>query len=90
MKSFNGERMKDNLRILEWERELTEDELERINQIPQLQGFRGDMLVNEVGTHERGGEGDGEELQHETDEIRLYSYRSSCLFSTCSKVRISL
>ncbi|OWM62659.1 methylecgonone reductase-like [Punica granatum] len=46
VKSFNKERMKDNLRILEWEKGLTEDELEKIRQIPPCQGYPGDMFVN--------------------------------------------
>ncbi|OWM62657.1 methylecgonone reductase-like [Punica granatum] len=49
VKSFNKERMKDNLRIIEWEKQLTEEELEKINQIPPCQGVRGEMFVNESG-----------------------------------------
>ncbi|KAK4746569.1 hypothetical protein SAY87_025606 [Trapa incisa] len=48
-KSFNKERMIENLRILEWERNLTEDELEKINGIPPNQGGPGDEFVNENG-----------------------------------------
>ncbi|OWM62658.1 hypothetical protein CDL15_Pgr019952 [Punica granatum] len=49
VKSFNKERMRDNLRILEWDEPLTEDELEKIRQIPPCQGVRGDVFVNENG-----------------------------------------
>ncbi|PKI53595.1 hypothetical protein CRG98_026045 [Punica granatum] len=49
VKSFNNDRMKDNLRILEWDRGLTKDELEKIEHIPPSQGWRGDVFANENG-----------------------------------------
>ncbi|KAK4746570.1 hypothetical protein SAY87_025607 [Trapa incisa] len=49
VKSFNKERMKENLKILEWQRDLTQDELHKINQIPPNQGVSGHYFVNENG-----------------------------------------
>ncbi|KAK4774743.1 hypothetical protein SAY86_009678 [Trapa natans] len=49
VKSFNKERMKENLKILEWEKDITEDELEKINRIPPHQGVPGHELVTENG-----------------------------------------
>lgn len=49
VKSFNKERMRENLKILEWERDLTEDESEKIKQIPPNQGMPGYQFVNENG-----------------------------------------
>lgn len=45
MKSFHAERMKENLRIIEWE--LTEDEVEKIKEIPQRKGFLAEAFLLE-------------------------------------------
>ncbi|XWS34879.1 hypothetical protein CRYUN_Cryun21dG0075100 [Craigia yunnanensis] len=45
VKSFNGERMKHNLDIFSWS--LSEDELEKINDIPQSRGYRGEEFISE-------------------------------------------
>ncbi|KAL0417299.1 UNVERIFIED_CONTAM: protein REDOX 2 [Sesamum latifolium] len=43
VKSFNKERMKQNLQIFDWE--LTVDELCKIKKVPQAKGYRGDRFV---------------------------------------------
>ncbi|KAL2243863.1 methylecgonone reductase-like [Sesamum indicum] len=43
VKSFNKERMKQNLQIFDWE--LTVDELCKIQKVPQAKGFRGERFV---------------------------------------------
>ncbi|CAI9757313.1 unnamed protein product [Fraxinus pennsylvanica] len=43
VKSFNKERMKENLQILDWK--LTGEEVSRIQQIPQAKAFRGEGYV---------------------------------------------
>ncbi|CAI9757312.1 unnamed protein product [Fraxinus pennsylvanica] len=43
VKSFNKERMKENLQIFDWK--LTEEEVSRIQEIPQARGFTGDRFV---------------------------------------------
>lgn len=47
MKSFNEERMKENLDIFDWE--LSEEELKKINEIPQRRGLPGDIFVSDEG-----------------------------------------
>ncbi|PKI76709.1 methylecgonone reductase-like [Punica granatum] len=49
VKSFNTERIRGNLKIFEWEEELTGDEMEKIKQIPQRGGVSGSVYVNESG-----------------------------------------
>ncbi|CAI0418446.1 unnamed protein product [Linum tenue] len=50
VKSFNKERMRQNLDIFDWE--LTPDEVSRIEQqIPQQRGFSGEMFVSETGPY---------------------------------------
>ncbi|KAI3894308.1 hypothetical protein MKX03_001855 [Papaver bracteatum] len=46
VKSFNDQRMKENMMIFDWE--LTEDELEKIGKIPQSRGLPGDVFVSEL------------------------------------------
>ncbi|CBI26765.3 hypothetical protein VitviT2T_000543 [Vitis vinifera] len=46
-KSFNKERMKQNLEIFDWS--LTEEELERISQLPQRKGF---LISSILGAHD--------------------------------------
>ncbi|PQQ15427.1 hypothetical protein Pyn_28820 [Prunus yedoensis var. nudiflora] len=46
-RSFNKERMKQNLEIFDWE--LGEDEMNKINQIPHRRLYAGDFFVYEVG-----------------------------------------
>ncbi|PQM39266.1 hypothetical protein Pyn_34065 [Prunus yedoensis var. nudiflora] len=46
-RSFNKERMKQNLEIFDWE--LGEDEMNKINQIPHRRLYAGDLFVYEVG-----------------------------------------
>ncbi|KAK8655398.1 hypothetical protein V6N13_107977 [Hibiscus sabdariffa] len=48
VKSFNGERMKQNLEIFDWS--LSEEELKRIDQLPQGRGCTGEFLLDEHGT----------------------------------------
>ncbi|XVE92513.1 hypothetical protein REPUB_Repub01dG0103800 [Reevesia pubescens] len=47
VKSFNAERMKQNLDIFNWS--LSEDELKKINDIPQSRGYRGEEFISEDG-----------------------------------------
>ncbi|XP_022775564.1 non-functional NADPH-dependent codeinone reductase 2-like [Durio zibethinus] len=47
VKSFNGERMKQNLDIFNWS--LSEDELKKINDIPQSRGCRGEEFLSKNG-----------------------------------------
>ncbi|KAK6921371.1 NADP-dependent oxidoreductase domain [Dillenia turbinata] len=49
VKSFNKERMKENLQIMDWE--LSKDELDKINQIPQKRGVSGDIFVSPQGPY---------------------------------------
>ncbi|XP_043722315.1 methylecgonone reductase-like isoform X2 [Telopea speciosissima] len=49
VKSFNEERMKENLQIFDWE--LTQEELDKINQIPQKRGYPGEMFVSPNGPY---------------------------------------
>ncbi|XP_068662433.1 non-functional NADPH-dependent codeinone reductase 2-like [Aristolochia californica] len=46
-KSFNQKRMEENLQIFDWE--LTEDELQKIDQSPQSRGFSGEDFVSPLG-----------------------------------------
>ncbi|CAL0332601.1 unnamed protein product [Lupinus luteus] len=47
MKSFNNERMKQNLQIFDWE--LSEVDLERIEEIPQHRAFQGERFITQYG-----------------------------------------
>ncbi|KAK9090527.1 hypothetical protein Sjap_023704 [Stephania japonica] len=47
VKSFNEERMKENLHIFEWE--LSEEDSKKIDEIPQSRGLPGDIFVSEDG-----------------------------------------
>ncbi|XP_047173210.1 methylecgonone reductase-like [Vigna umbellata] len=49
VKSFNSERMKQNLQIFDWE--LSESDSEKIKQIPQHRGFKGERFVSEFGPY---------------------------------------
>ncbi|KAF8378843.1 hypothetical protein HHK36_030192 [Tetracentron sinense] len=49
VKSFNKERMKQNLQIFDWR--LSEEELAKINQIPQGRGFSGEIYVSPYGPY---------------------------------------
>ncbi|KAK3415007.1 hypothetical protein EUGRSUZ_H00581 [Eucalyptus grandis] len=50
VKSFNKERMKENLQILEWE--LSQEDSDKIKfQIPQRRGCPGDMYISEEGPY---------------------------------------
>ncbi|KAL3512471.1 hypothetical protein ACH5RR_025188 [Cinchona calisaya] len=49
VKSFNKERMKQNIQIFDWE--LTEEEMDRILQIPQSRGVGGDMFIHPTGSY---------------------------------------
>ncbi|GFP88464.1 methylecgonone reductase [Phtheirospermum japonicum] len=43
VKSYNKERMKENLQIFDWE--LSEEQVCEIQKIPQAKGFKGDMFI---------------------------------------------
>nr|ACM44066.1 NADPH-dependent codeinone reductase-like protein [Papaver nudicaule] len=47
VKSFNEERMRENLKIFDWE--LTPDDLEKIGEIPQCRTVSGDFLISASG-----------------------------------------
>jgi len=47
VKSFNSERMKQNLQIFDWE--LSESDSEKIKEIAQHRGFKGERFVSEFG-----------------------------------------
>ncbi|OIW20595.1 hypothetical protein TanjilG_16094 [Lupinus angustifolius] len=47
MKSFNNERMKQNLQIFDWE--LSEVDLERTEEIPQRRAFQAERFISEYG-----------------------------------------
>ncbi|XP_042490010.1 protein REDOX 2-like [Macadamia integrifolia] len=49
VKSFNKERMKENLQILDWE--LTQEELDKISQIPQKKGLTAEMYISPNGPY---------------------------------------
>ncbi|XP_027125634.2 protein REDOX 2 [Coffea arabica] len=49
VKSFNKERMKQNLQIFDWE--LTKEEMDQILQIPQRRGFAGEVFVHPTGPY---------------------------------------
>ena len=49
VKSFNSERMKEKLKLFDWE--LSETDSEKIKQIPQHRGFSGERFVNEFGPY---------------------------------------
>lgn len=49
-KSFNKERMKENLEIFDWE--LTEEESKKIDEIPQSRGYLGEDYISEHGPYE--------------------------------------
>lgn len=49
VKSFNTERMKQNLEIFEWE--LSKEDLEKISQIPQQKLYKGELFVSENGLY---------------------------------------
>ena len=49
VKSFNKERMKQNLEIFDWE--LSQQESEKISQIPQSRMYRGEMFISEKGPY---------------------------------------
>ncbi|KAK4376657.1 hypothetical protein RND71_002953 [Anisodus tanguticus] len=49
VKSFNKDRMKENLQILDWE--LNNEEIARIQEIPQCRGFKGDAFVHPNGPY---------------------------------------
>ncbi|KAF8389654.1 hypothetical protein HHK36_024173 [Tetracentron sinense] len=49
VKSFNKERMKENLQIFDWG--LSEEELAMVNQIPQGRGYSGELFVSPYGSY---------------------------------------
>ena len=49
VKSFNKERMKQNLEIFDWE--LSQEESDKISQIPQRRGFEGELFVSKNGPY---------------------------------------
>ncbi|KAI4313613.1 hypothetical protein L6164_026576 [Bauhinia variegata] len=49
VKSFNKERIKENLDIFDWE--LSQEEVKKIKQLPQKKGFRGDEFISNEGPY---------------------------------------
>lgn len=49
VKSFNNERMRENLQIFNWE--LNTKEIAKIQQIPQRRGCRGNIFINPNGPY---------------------------------------
>ncbi|XLR66403.1 hypothetical protein S83_017075 [Arachis hypogaea] len=49
VKSFNKERMRENLEIFEWE--LSQEESQKFSQIPQRRMFSGEIFVSENGPY---------------------------------------
>lgn len=49
VKSFNKDRMQENLQILDWE--LSNEEIARIQEIPQKRGFTGEIFVHPDGPY---------------------------------------
>lgn len=49
VKSFNKDRMKENLDIFDWK--LSSEDLEKISQIPQRKGFPGLEFISEEGPY---------------------------------------
>lgn len=49
VKSFNKERMKENLQIFDWE--LSEEDLQKIDQLPQRRGHLAHFFVGEEGPY---------------------------------------
>lgn len=49
VKSFNKDRMKENLQILDWE--LSNEEIAKIQEIPQSRGFKGEIFVHPDGPY---------------------------------------
>ncbi|KAK7270673.1 hypothetical protein RJT34_25996 [Clitoria ternatea] len=49
VRSFNSERMRQNLEIFDWE--LSEGDLEKIKQMPQHRGFKGERFISESGPY---------------------------------------
>ena len=49
VKSFNKDRMKENLDIFDWK--LSSEDLEKISQIPQRKGFLGLEFISEEGPY---------------------------------------
>ncbi|XP_015167668.1 methylecgonone reductase-like isoform X2 [Solanum tuberosum] len=49
VKSFNKDRMKENLQILDWE--LSNEENAKIQEIPQCRGFKGELFVHPDGPY---------------------------------------
>ncbi|XP_058730127.1 methylecgonone reductase-like [Vicia villosa] len=49
VKSFNKERMKQNIEIFDWE--LSQEESDKINQIPQIRTLKGEMFISENGPY---------------------------------------
>jgi len=49
VKSFNKERMKQNLEIFDWK--LNQEELDKINKIPQCRLYKAEMFLSENGPY---------------------------------------
>ncbi|KAF8378844.1 hypothetical protein HHK36_030193 [Tetracentron sinense] len=49
VKSFNKERIKQNFQIFDWG--LSEEELAKVNQVPQCRGMSGEMFVSPDGPY---------------------------------------
>ena len=77
VKSFNKERMKENLQIFDWE--LSDDELAKIGQIPQRRGFSGQMFVHHDGIYKSSEELWDDDAWHAENENKL-SVHSHYLF----------
>lgn len=51
VKSFNKERMKENLHVFNDNWELNDDEIVKIQQLPQCRGFKGEVFVHSNGPY---------------------------------------
>ncbi|XP_031100199.1 methylecgonone reductase-like isoform X1 [Ipomoea triloba] len=51
VKSFNKERMKENLHIFDDDCELNDEEMVKIQQLPQCRGFKGEVFVHSNGPY---------------------------------------
>jgi len=87
VKSFNKERMKQNIEIFDWE--LNQEELDKINQIPQCRLLKAEMFVSDNGPYKSLEElWDGDPwanscLNNRWDQCMCMCWINYCLNSLC-------